>query len=144
MYSFWIFFGKISSRRVFWRPYLEADDTNFFGKPPTPEQLSDYASKSWQMAQALATLNSRGWEILPFAARARLNGSLGLISVIIALMNAFKAWDTSFGLPGYLLCLIVFGFFQILAYREWVYYREYISVKLILMRHKPQEGESIS
>lgn len=138
MYSFWIVFSRIGPRKMIWQPHLEIDDTKFFDEPPTSAQLSKYASKSWQMAQALAALNSQGWETLPFAARARLNGALGLISMLIAAMNALRAWSTSFGWLGYLFCAIAFIFFQALAYREWVYYREYISIKLILMRYKSE------
>ncbi|MEM9807979.1 MAG: hypothetical protein AAF959_22150 [Cyanobacteria bacterium P01_D01_bin.56] len=140
MYSFWLIFNRISPRKCLWRPYLEVDATKYLSQPPNAEQLSKYASESWQMAQALAALNPQGWEPLPMAARARLNGSLGLISIIISAMNAFKAWNTSFGWLGYLLCLIAFALFHVLAYREWVYYREYLSIKLILIQYKSQES----
>lgn len=140
MHSFWIIFDRLGPRKLIWRPHLETDAIKFLDKPPTPDQLSEYASKSWQMTIALSMLSNHGTEPLPFAARARLNGALGLISALIAAMNAFKAWDTSFGWLGYLLCLVAFVFFQALAYREWIHYIEHLSIKLILMRYKSQES----
>ncbi|MEL6439800.1 MAG: hypothetical protein AAFQ80_11165 [Cyanobacteria bacterium J06621_8] len=156
MYFFWCFFKGRTDRRIIMWPqlenkredlsYIQCKDIDFLEKKPTVEQLKEYAKNSWQMAQALAALNSEGLETLPFAGRARMMGSIGLMFLLFLIVELFNNWfkfwgDSSFSFGVYIVCGVLCLVCHILAGREWVYYREYLSVKLILFNYKIGNSE---
>jgi len=125
MFSFWLLFSVFEGEKrpylkQLWYPRMEGRLTESFISPPTPEEVKDLCSSSYQVAQLLA-----GTSPLSNAGVARLLGACGLMALLmpLALGNTTWLWGVSIGL---------FVVLHVFAYQYWIYYREYVAISLYL------------